>query len=64
MNINEFIALLKEHDFCFEREGSNAIERALYALRREEEHLIISEIQRHPEWFELYQAFKHGVLND
>lgn len=62
MNINEFIALLKEHDFSFEREANNVVERALYALRREEEHMIITEIQRHPEWFELHQAFKYGVF--
>lgn len=60
MNLNEFIKLCKMHDWDFRQtDSSDPVVNEIYRLGKELEKQLITEVQRHPEWGELYLAFLH-----
>jgi len=65
MDINEFIKLCKLHDWDFRKTNvSDPVVQQIYKIHKEMEQQLITEVQRHPEWGELYLAFLHHCFDE
>jgi len=59
MNIEKFIEQCREHDF----EYHTIADVYLYKLEKLKEYQLRIEVQRQPEFGELYLAFKNGAFD-